>query len=166
MRIRAYRGEKSVAEIVDKSYRNLNEDSRRELEALLVERNPELTKLSKLKRGTLLRLPDAPGAKAKEGRGSGDPETELTEQLLDDLKRYAKVLDGRYAERLKEIDEQVLLLKDRTFKKVVGDSPDARVVTEALSGNLAEAQKATKQRRAQAEKLLAGLQKQLAERKR
>lgn len=110
MRIIAYHGESTVAELVERLFRikpSARRARRLKIEHDLLQLNPHLSDLSKVPKGTLIFVPDVPGVEPK-------PEPAPSVQPLDEAKEvWAKIgeLLQEAASRPTIEEEQAAMLK-------------------------------------------------------
>lgn len=139
------RSEKSISELADKVYSNLSAANRRAAEEALVKENPALKDIRKLKRGTLIRIPDIKNIKRKNTRSVADPDSELLEEYVEQLKAFSTSLEKNHDTRNKEQKATQAVLKKSNITKLINTNPDAKKVAAGLKKHVDEDIKNRKQ---------------------
>jgi hypothetical protein len=136
MRIIAYRGEKKLADLVDKAYADLTPARRKAAEAALLKANPQLKSLARLKSGTVLTIPEVPGARVRPRKGQEGPDDEIRAVLAEQLAAFGERMAKRHEAHQADLKEQLGLLKDRQLKKAIGEDPALQELSAAAAAKL------------------------------
>ncbi len=148
MPITVYRGERSVAEIVDRMYVRLTPRQREIAEATVLSANPELRNLRTLRAGTILRIPNVPELNRKVAAEPENPDRQIAARIADSLAAYQERVDQRIAEDAESTRNQLAVLNDAAFQKEIGHTPDLQELANAASKALDARAKSVKERQA------------------
>lgn len=131
MPIATFRGERTVAEIVDKLYVKLTPRQRETAEAAILKANPQLRDIRNLREGAILHVPDLPRlrAKARTARNLENPISQVTTLLADELGGYSQHLAERIKADQQATKTQITLLKSAKLKAALGGAPHLRELT-------------------------------------
>ena len=123
-----FRGEKTVAEITDKLFSRLTPRQREKAEASILKANPQLGNITKLRKGSILRIPDLPDLQAKTNRSLESPDAQIAKNITTALDILGKHIAEQVNTEQKMIKQQSALLKSSKFKKGLANAPDLQVL--------------------------------------
>lgn len=146
MRYLPIRTEKSVAEVIDKVYADLTPEKRASVEAALLRENPQLKTFSKVRRGTIVKIPTLEGVDETGKRSVADPVAELVELSLEELSRFSEELGASFSREEESLKEQSAIAKSAAFTRAMESDPEAVAIAEQLKKNLAQRTKDLKDR--------------------
>ncbi|MDI5986279.1 hypothetical protein QLQ85_15910 [Halomonas sp. M4R5S39] len=148
MPIATFRGERSVAEVVDKLYVKLTPRQRETVEAAILKANPRLRDIGNLRDGTILHVPDLPKlrAKTRTNRTLENPVTQVAATLVDDLDGYGRRLAERVRVDQQDAKAQLTLLKSARFKAALGGAPHLQELAEQAARAIEARSKTIKER--------------------
>lgn len=122
MSIATFRGESSITDIADNLFAGLTAHQRKKVEAKILKANPQLHDLSKVRKGSILRIPEMPELRAKVTRNLEKPDAQIAKDLSAAMNNFLeRVADQGKAEE-ESIKEQHELLKSGAFKEGVSSS--------------------------------------------
>lgn len=135
MSIATFRGESSITDIADNLFAGLTANQRKKVEAKILKANPQLHDLSKVRKGSILRIPEMPELRAKVTRNLEKPDAQIAKDVSAAMNNFLeRVADQGKAEK-ESIKAQHELLKSGAFKEGIAGS-------EVLSSLANEADKA------------------------
>jgi len=139
MRDLILRNEKSLSDIVDSAYNKIADSDRKAIEAALIKANTELKGISKMPKGTLIRVPSV-----REATRSGK-QTIVSPQdsLADMVARHLSSLESQF-EKDFDLFEQIQREQTAVFSdisKAVKDQPGGAEAAKALKKHLGDSKK-------------------------
>ncbi|WP_372740113.1 FimV family protein [Neptunomonas sp.] len=135
MRVATFRGEPNVADIAENLFARLNDTQREKVVEQLLKANPQLRNISKMKKGTILRVPSIPELSVKTTRSLENSSDQVAEELADALNNFEARMQKRTEEEIKNTQVQLSVLKSDNFQAIIADSD----VLHVLAKNTAEA---------------------------
>ena len=163
MAIATFRGERSVSEITDKLYSKLTPLQREKAESALIKANPQLRKIRKLPRGTILHVPDLPELRAKTNRSLENPDDQIVKNIVGALGDFSKHMDKQASIEQKSIKQQTTLLKSAKFKKDTSNLEESQALAKDASKALTARSKNIDARRKKVEESIKQAVKDLKE---
>ncbi len=136
MRITAFRGERSITELVDKFYRDLTPATRRSAEQALLKANPHLAALHAVREGAVLVIPDVSGARGKFQRGGANPAVDLLATVTDALGQYRQQLARNAKTEAARVNSEIKTLADKEIQHRLADSAELKQLAAALESSL------------------------------
>ena len=118
------KGEKKLADVVRRSYGELNAADAKRVEAALLRANPQLAQPQELKAGVIVVTPAVPGVRAADGERGEAPAREAVVDLGNSLDEYRKQLAAAQRQEQEERTAVGALLKSKELKAAVGHHPD------------------------------------------
>lgn len=158
MPIATFRGEKSVAEIADKLFTKLSDPQREIAAAAILKANPRLTEISKIPKGTVLRVPDIPELRPRTNRDLDNPDAQIAKDINQALGDYDKRFASRIEQALDNNKAQAALLESAEFKRALNQNPELQQLSSQTAKAVATRSKTLPNRHkelAKAVKLLA-----------
>lgn len=159
-----FKGERKLADLVERAFGELKVADRRRAEAALVRANPQLAKLEELTPGSLVVVPRVPGIERRGKREVQAPASAVAGELSNTLKAYLRGLRGSAeveAERLSALEQ---LVRSGSLQEELSDVADAQPYLDqaeravGLRGEALEQRRAALERLAEAERELAELE--------
>lgn len=158
------KGERKLADVVERAFGELKAADRERAEAALARANPQLAKLDELAPGSLIVIPPVPGIARRAEPEVQGPASAVVGELSDTLKAYLRRLRASAdaeAERLTALEE---LLQSGSLQQELSDVPEAepylgRAATAVrLRGAALEERRAALDRLGEAERELSELE--------
>jgi Tfp pilus assembly protein FimV len=146
MAIITFRGESSVTELTNKLYTRLTPLQREKAEAAIVKANPQLSNIRKLKKGSVLRIPDMPELKAKKSRNLENPDDQIVENISDSLASFNERITLRVKSEQASLKGQTALLSSAKFKKDISKFPELQALSKEAGKALGLRTKAISER--------------------
>lgn len=122
MSIATFRGERNVADIAESLFTKMNDTQRKKVVEQLLRVNPQLRDISKMKKGTILRVPSIPGLRPKTNRSLENPEEQVAEELAEALNNFEERMQKRTEEDEKNTQAQLSVLKSDNFQAMIATS--------------------------------------------
>ena len=135
MSIATFRGESSITDIADNLFAGLTAHQRKKVESKILKANPQLRDLSKVRKGSILRIPEMPELRAKITRNLEKPDVQIAKDLSIAMNSFLERVADQEKIEEESIKEQRELLKSDVFQESVSSS-------EALLSLSSEADKA------------------------
>lgn len=135
MSIATFRGESSITDIADNLFAGLTAHQRKKVESKILKANPQLRDLSKVRKGSILRIPEMPELRAKITRNLEKPDVQIAKDLSIAMNSFLERVADQEKIEEQSIKEQRELLKSGVFQESVSSS-------EALLSLSSEADKA------------------------
>lgn len=139
MRYYLLRDEKSISEIADKAYKKLSSDEREKLEQAILKENKNLKSFSKVKKGTLIKLPETTDIKQANKRSVFSPIDEMVGRFMENADILHKEVATKLEVREKDIAKAETQLKD--MSRIIRKDKDADEKAKVVKKNLAEEKK-------------------------
>jgi len=122
MSIATFRGESSITDIADNLFAGLTAHQRKKVEANILKANPQLSDLSKVRKGSILRIPEMPELRAKVTRNLEKPDVQIAKDLSGVMNDFLKRVTEQEAAEEASIKKQRELLKSGAFQEGVSRS--------------------------------------------
>lgn len=142
-----FRGEKTVAEITDKLFSRLTPRQREKAEAAILKANPRLGTISKLRKGSILRIPNLADLHAKTNRSLENPDAQIAKNITNALDTFGKRMVDQASIEQGIIKQQGALLKSGKFKKALANAPDLQALANDAAKVLSARPKAIVERK-------------------
>lgn len=142
-----FEGESSVAEIADRLFVRLTPRQRETAVAALIRANPQLERLTAVRPGVVLEVPDIPALRAKATTSNESPDRQVLELLDQTLKTYAEQLFTRQDADLAEVKTQAAALKSARFTRAIAQSEDLVALAKDAAASLDARSRAAGERR-------------------
>ncbi|WP_028469998.1 hypothetical protein [Neptunomonas japonica] len=135
MSIATFRGESSITEIADNLFAGLTAHQRKNVESKILKANPQLRDLSKVRKGSILRIPEIPELRAKVTRNLEKPDVQIVKDLSIAVNSFLEHVTDQGEVEEESIKVQREILKNGVFQESISSS-------EALLSLSGEADKA------------------------
>lgn len=155
------RSEKSISDVSEKLFKGLTPAKRKQAEAALLKENPKLREFSKLKPGTLLRIPNIKGLARKKTRSIADPEEDLIDEFIERLALFNKNIVAENAKKDKEQKTMQEILKKAAINRLVVADKQSKRITDSLKQHLSADIKERKEIEKESKKVLETLSRDL-----
>ena len=136
MNIMSYQGESSVTEVTNRIYTRLTPRQRERAEAAILKANPQLANIRAVSRGTVLRVPDIPELHAKRKNNPENPKTRFDKQMTESIAAFSRQFAEQTSSEQEETKAQLVLLKNRQFKKAITNKPHLKKQATSLTRSL------------------------------
>jgi hypothetical protein len=136
MPIATFRGERSVDEITDKLYTGLTDRQREKARAAMLEANPQLATIDKVRNGSVLRVPRLPELRAKTNRSLENPDAQVALGISDALADYRKSFALRVKQSQASVQAQTKLAGSAGFKRALEQHAGAGELASAMERSL------------------------------
>ncbi|MGY8871601.1 MAG: hypothetical protein ACKVJE_14275 [Pseudomonadales bacterium] len=122
MSIATFRGESSITDIADNLFAGLTAHQRKKVESKILKANPQLRDLSKVRKGSILRIPEMPELRAKITRNLEKPDVQIAKDLSIAMNSFLERVADQEKIEEESIKEQRELLKSGVFQESVSSS--------------------------------------------
>ena len=136
MAFATFRGEKTVTEIADKLFARLTPLQREKAEAAILKANPQLGKITKLRKGSILQVPNLPELRAKTNRSLENPDDQVAKNIAETLETFGKRMVQQTVTEQKSIKQQSALLKSAKLKKELARAPELQALANKAAATL------------------------------
>ncbi len=155
------RNEKNIAEISEKLYKDLTPKRRKLAETALLKENPELKKITKAKKGYLVRIPRTLEGHKADRRKVLDPYDQIANDMLDGFDAFETHFAETFTSRKAQQKDWASTLA--AASKELKQHPKAGELTKALKKNITESRSQNTKQAKRIARALAQLKKTAAE---
>ena len=132
------KGEKKLADVVRRTYGELNAADAKRVEAALLRANPQLAQPQELKPGVIVVTPAVPGVRAADTERGEAPAREAVVDLGNSLDEYRKQLAAAHKQEQEDRGALAALLKSKELKAAVGQHPDGEKYVASVAAAVKE----------------------------